>query len=115
MFGKSRTVPVSVHGKHSLSIKPNKVIKGLDNWFKDGGFVTDKTIAGLTKQPHVRIEFDDITDTPKVFIDGVEQGNVQHMNLTWYKPDMEDEYVRGRYRIEMADEQGRLHGIGQGK
>ena len=25
-----------------------------------------------SKQPHVRIEFDDIADTPKVFIDGVD-------------------------------------------
>ncbi|WGF83434.1 hypothetical protein [Lactiplantibacillus plantarum] len=65
--------------------------------------------------PHIRIEFDDITDTPKVFIDGVEKGNVQHINLAWYKPDMEDEYARGRYRIEMVDKQRRLHGIGQGK
>ncbi|MGY5233608.1 hypothetical protein ACW9VY_05445 [Lactiplantibacillus plantarum] len=25
-----------------------------------------------SKQPHIRIEFDDIADTPKVFIDGVD-------------------------------------------
>ncbi|WP_438341178.1 hypothetical protein ACSKF1_05805 [Lactiplantibacillus plantarum] len=115
MFGKSRTVPVPVRGKHSLSIKPNKVVKEPDKRFEYGGLIADKTTINVTKQPHVRIEFDDIADTPKVFIDGVEQGNVQHINLTWYKPDMEDDYAHGRYRIEMVDKKRRLHGIGQGK
>ncbi|MCK8474942.1 hypothetical protein [Lactiplantibacillus plantarum] len=114
MFGKNRTVPVPAHGKHSLSLKPEKVVKEPDKWFEHGGCVTGKTADNVAKQPHIRIEFDDI-DTPKVFIDGVEQENVQHINLTWYKPNMEDDYVRGRYRIEMVDKQRRLYGIGQGK
>ncbi|RDG23989.1 hypothetical protein DQM20_14185 [Lactiplantibacillus plantarum] len=108
MFGKNRTAPVPAHGKHSLSLKQN-------NRSEYAGLIADKATINVTKQPHVRIEFDDIVDTPKVFIDGVEQENVQHINLTWYKPDMEDNYAHGRYRIEMADKQRRLHGIGQGK
>lgn len=67
------------------------------------------------KQPHIRIEFDDIAGTPKVFIDGVEQENVQHINLTWYKPDTEGDCAQGYCRIVMADKQRGLNGIGQGK
>ncbi|MCS8621567.1 hypothetical protein [Lactiplantibacillus plantarum] len=93
--------------------KLNKVIKGPDKRLNNGESGTDKPIA--TKQPRVRIEFDDIAGTPKVFIDGVEQESVQHINLTWYKPDTEGDYAHGRCRIEMADKQRRLHGIGQGK
>ncbi|MYV00129.1 hypothetical protein GB995_12540 [Lactobacillus plantarum] len=114
MFGKNRTAPAP-HGENAPSIKTKKVVKVPDKWFEHGGLITDKTTANLTKQPHVRIEFDDIADTPKVFIDGVEQESVQHINLTWYKPDTEDDYAHGRCRIEMADKQRRLHGIGQGK
>nr|WP_063489700.1 hypothetical protein [Lactiplantibacillus plantarum] len=159
MFEKNRTVPVPAHGKHSLSLKsekvsdplegfipddagtvrisdkvldsifdqvearmlkrskgkPEKVVKDPDKCFKNDGLVHDKNTTNTAKQPHVHIEFDDIADTPKIFIDGVAQESVQHINLTWYKPDMEDDHVHGRYRIEMVDKQRRLRGIGQGK
>ncbi|VDG24225.1 hypothetical protein [Lactiplantibacillus mudanjiangensis] len=72
MFGKNRTVPVPAHGKHSFSLKPNKVVKDPDKWFKHGGCVTGKTADNVAKQPHIRIEFDDITEVPDVFIDGVQ-------------------------------------------
>ncbi|WP_172638524.1 hypothetical protein ACSEXT_16190 [Lactiplantibacillus plantarum] len=79
---------------------------------KNGGLVSDKTTANLTKQPHVRIDFDDIDDTPKVFVDGVEQQEVHHIELGW---DEEDICLNNRYRIDFMDSVGRLHGIGQGK
>ncbi|WP_455390006.1 hypothetical protein, partial [Lactiplantibacillus pentosus] len=90
-----------------------KVIKGPDERLNNGESATDKTIA--TKQPRIRIEFDDIADTPKVFIDGVEQDSVQHINLIWPKPDTEGDYAHGSCHIKMVDKQRRLHGIGQGK
>ncbi|ALC08174.1 hypothetical protein [Lactiplantibacillus plantarum] len=91
------------------SIQPKKVIKGPDNWFEHGGFVTDKNTANTTNQPHIRIEFDDIADTPKVFIDGVERENVQRINLSWNKSD------DGCYQIEMIDDLNKPYGIGQCK
>lgn len=109
MFGKNRTVPVPAHGKHSLSLKPDKVVKGPDKWLKNGGLVPDKNTTNATKQPHVRIEFDDIADTPKVFIDGVERENVQRINLSWNKSD------DGCYQIEMIDDLNKPYGIGQCK
>ncbi|WNW16716.1 hypothetical protein [Lactiplantibacillus plantarum] len=106
---KNRTAPVPARGKHSLSLKPNKVVKDPDNWFEHGGFVTFKNTANTTNQPHVRIEFDDIADTPKVFIDGVERENVQRINLSWNKSD------DGCYQIEMIDDLNKPYGIGQCK
>ncbi|WP_265489866.1 hypothetical protein [Lactiplantibacillus plantarum] len=122
MFGKNRTAPVPAHGKHSLSLKTervrisdevldsivdqveahmlkrskgklNKVIKGPDKRLNNGESGTDKPIA--TKQPRVRIEFDDIADTPKVFVDGVEQEYVQRIDLSWNK------FGEGCYQIEV--------------
>lgn len=157
MLGKNSTSQVPARGKHSLSLKPekvsdplegfipddvgrvrisdevldsivdqvearmlkrskgklNKVIKVPDERLNNGESATDKTIAA--KQPRIRIELDDIVDTPKVFIDGVEQGCVQRINLTWHKPDTEGDYAHGSCRIAMVDKQRRLHGIGQGK
>ncbi|AVW04538.1 hypothetical protein DA078_06840 [Lactiplantibacillus plantarum] len=81
--------------------KPNKVVKGPDKRFKNVG-----------KQPHVRIEIDDITDTPKVFIDGVLQQEVHHIDIGW---DEEDICLNNRYRINFIDSLGNLHEIGQGK
>ncbi|MCT3240057.1 hypothetical protein EFO99_02360 [Lactiplantibacillus plantarum] len=96
------------HGENTPSIKPKKVVKGPDKWFKNGRLGH----GNLGKQPHVRIEVDDITDTPKVFIDGVEQQEVHHIELSW---DEEDICLNNRYRIEFIDSLGKSHVIGQGK
>lgn len=84
----------------SLNIDTTEVQRGL------------RMIAGVLptkKQPHLRI---DIDDTPKVFVDGVEQQEVHHIELGW---DEEDICLNNRYRIDFMDSLGRLHGIGQGK
>lgn len=59
--------------------------------------------------PHIRIELDDIADTPKVFIDGVLHENVQRIDLSWNK------FGEGCYQIEMIDDQHKPYGIGQCK
>lgn len=87
----------------SLNIDTTEVQRGL------------RMIAGVLptkKQPHLRIDIDDIDDTPKVFVDGVEQQEVHHIELGW---DEEDICLNNRYRIDFMDSLGRLHGIGQGK
>lgn len=135
MFGKNRTAPVPTRGKHSLSLKTGKASDSLEGFIPDDAGrvrISDEVLDSIVdqveermlkrskgkqnaKQPHVRIEFDDIADTPKVFIDGVEQDSVQHINLIWHKPDTEGDYAHGSCHIEMVDKQRRLHGIGQGK
>lgn len=85
--------------KHSKG-KPNKVVKDPDKWFKNVG-----------KQPHLRIDIDDIADTPKVFVDGVEQQGLCRIGLGWNT----DSAVDRRYSIDFMDSFGRLHRIGQGK
>ncbi|WP_063722559.1 hypothetical protein [Lactiplantibacillus plantarum] len=107
MFGKNRTAPVP-HRENAPSIKPKKVVKGPDKRFQNGRL--DPRDVG--KQPHVRIDIDDINNTPKVFIDGVEQQEVHHIELSW---DEEDICLNNRYRIDFIDNLGKLHGIGQGK
>lgn len=119
MFGKNRTAPVPAHGKRSLSIKTEKVSVSISDEVLDS--IVDQLEARMlkrskgkqnAKQPHVRIELDDIAGTPKVFIDGVEQQEVHHIELGW---DEEDVCLNNRYRIDFMDSLGRLHGIGQGE
>ena len=69
------------------------------------------SINANKKQPHIRIEFDDIDDTPRVFVDGVEQQELYHVELNWNSNSV----IGGRYRIDSMDRLGRLYGIGQGK
>lgn len=83
----------------------HKVVKGPNKWFETGGLVP----KNVSKQPHIRIELDDIADTPKVFIDGVLHENVQRIDLSWNKFD------EGCYQIEMIDDQHKPYGIGQCK
>lgn len=71
----------------------------------------DKCEGTVNKQPHIRIEFDDIDDTPRVFVDGVEQQGLHRVELNWKS----DSTVGVRYRIDYMDSLGRLYGIGQGK
>lgn len=86
-----------------LNIDTTEVQRGLR---MIGGILPTK------KQPHLRIDIDDIDDTPKVFVDGVEQQEVHHIELGW---DEEDICLNNRYRIDFMDSLGRLHGIGQGE
>lgn len=84
----------------SLNIDTTEVQRGL------------RMIAGVLptkKQPHLRIDIDDIDDMPKVFVDGVEQEHVQRIDLNWNK------FGEGGYRIEMIDDQHKPYGIGQCK
>jgi len=71
----------------------------------------DKCEGAVKKQPHIRIEFDDIDDTPRVFVDGVEQQELYHVELNWNSNSV----IGSRYRIDSMDRLGRLYGIGQGK
>ncbi|WP_436665530.1 hypothetical protein [Lactiplantibacillus plantarum] len=116
MFGKNRTAPVPAHGKRSLSIKTEKVSVSISDEVLDS--IVDQLEARMlkrskgkqnAKQPHVRIELDDIAGTPKVFIDGVLHENVQRIDLSWNK------FGEGCYQIEMIDDQHKPYGIGQCK
>ncbi len=78
----------------------NDITKGLD---KHAGVLPAK------KQPHLRI--DDIADTPKVLIDGVEQQGLCRIGLSWNTDSTAD----SRYSIDFMDGFGRLHRIGQTK
>lgn len=97
----------------SLNIDTTEVQRGL-RMINDIKKDIDKHAGTLPtkKQPHLRIDIDDIDDTPKVFVDGVEQQEVHHIELGW---DGEDICLNNRYRIDFMDSLGRLHGIGQGK
>lgn len=86
----------------SLNIDATEVQRGLR--------MTDGVLP-TKKQPHLRIDIDNIADTPRVFIDGVEQQGLHHIKLSWN----EDSVFGNRYRIDFMDSLGRLHGIGQGK
>ena len=97
--GKCQTVPYG------------KVVEGPDKWFEHGGCVTGKATDNVAKKPHIRIEFDDITDTPKVFIDGVEQRAQHHIELDWSA----DTAGGGRYMFDFMDSFGRLHRTSQGE
>ncbi|WP_072557581.1 hypothetical protein [Lactiplantibacillus plantarum] len=132
MFGKNRTAPVPPHGKRSLSLKTGKASDSLEGFIPGNASrvrISDEVLDSIvdqveermlkrskgkqnTKQPHLRIDIDDIDDTPKVFVDGVEQQEVHHIELGW---DGEDICLNNRYRIDFMDSLGRLHGIGQGK
>ncbi len=97
----------------SLNIDTTEVQRGL-RMINDIKKDIDKHAGALPtkKQPHLRIDIDDIDGTPKVFVDGVEQQEVHHIELSW---DGEDICLNNRYRIDFMDSLGRLHGIGQGK
>ncbi|QBX93238.1 hypothetical protein [Lactiplantibacillus plantarum] len=125
MFGKNRTAPVP-HGEKAPSIKPEKVSETLEEFIPDNAGrvrISDEVLDSIvdqvearmlkrskgkqnSKQPHLRI---DIDDTPKVFVDGVEQEHVQRIDLNWNK------FGEGGYRIEMIDDQHKPYGIGQCK
>ena len=86
----------------SLNIDTTEVQRGL------------RMIAGVLptkKQPHLRIDIDDIDDTPKVFVDGVEQQGLCRIGLSWNTDSTAD----SRYSIDFMDGFGRLHRIGQAK
>ncbi|GIP78869.1 hypothetical protein ACQ7C6_12390 [Lactiplantibacillus plantarum] len=128
MFGKGkcRTAPVP-HGENTPSIKPEKVSEPLEGFIPDNAGrvrISDEVLDSIVnqveacmlkrskgkqnaKQPHVRIELDDIADTPKVFIDGALHENVQRIDLSWNK------FGERCYQIEMIDDQHKPYGIGQ--
>lgn len=127
MFGKNRTAPVPARGKRSLSLKPEKASEPLELFIPGNAGrvrISDEVLDSIVdqveermlkrskgkqnaKQTHVRIELDDIADTPKVFIDGALHENVQRIDLSWNK------FGEGCYQIEMIDDQHKPYGIGQ--
>ncbi len=98
MFGKNRTSPVP-HGENAPSIKPKKVSEPLEGFIPDNAGrvrISDEVLDSIVdqveermlkrskgkqnaKQPRVRIDIDNIDDTPKVFVDGLEQQEVHHI------------------------------------
>lgn len=99
MFGKNRTAPVPAHEKRSLSLKPEKASEPLEAFIPDNAVrvrISDEVLDSIVdqveermlkrskgkqnaKQPRIRIDIDNIDDTPKVFIDGIEQQEVHHI------------------------------------
>lgn len=67
-----------------------------------------ETIIEPAKTPHVRIEFDDVRDVPKVYIDGVDITDMKHshkgltkLHLDW-ETDLDVKMPKS-YDIEFLD------------
>lgn len=67
-----------------------------------------KTNVKINKAPHVRIEFDDVRDVPKVYIDGVDITDMKHshrgltkLHLDW-ETDLDVKMPKS-YNIEFLD------------
>lgn len=77
------------------------------------------TAVSIEKQPHVRIEFDDINDVPHVWIDGKQVDNYPNtalvsVDLNWHTRDQVLEHGnQNQYKIEYLDG-GKRVGIAQG-
>lgn len=95
----------------SIDIDTTQAHRGIELLRKELRNLSDECTGTVKKQPHIRIEFDDIDDTPRVFVDGVEQQGLHRVELNWKS----DSAVGVRYRIDSMDSLGHLYGIGQGK
>ena len=95
----------------SIDIDTTQAHRGIELLRKELRNLSDECTGTVKKQPHIRIEFDDIDDTPRVFVDGVEQQELYHVELNWNSNSV----IGSRYRIDSMDRLGRLYGIGQGK
>lgn len=92
-----------------LSIDTTELSRKLDEVTKSFHNLNSKRLNA--KQPRLRIDMDDIADTPKVFVDGIEQQGLCRIDLSWNT----DSAVDNRYSIDFVDGFGRLHRIGQAK
>ncbi|QBX93943.1 hypothetical protein [Lactiplantibacillus plantarum] len=92
-----------------LSIDTTELSRKLDEVTKSFHNLNSKRLNA--KQPRLRIDMDDIADTPKVFVDGIEQQGLCHIDLSWNT----DSAVDNRYSIDFVDGFGRLHRIDQAK
>lgn len=77
------------------------------------------TAVSIEKQPHVRIEFDDVNDVPHVWIDGKQVDSPPNtalvsVDLNWHTRDQVlDNGNQNQYKIEYLDGDKRV-GIAQG-
>ena len=55
----------------SIDIDTTQAHRGIELLRKELRNLSDECTGTVKKQPHIRIEFDDITEVPDVFIDGV--------------------------------------------
>lgn len=105
--------------KTTVNLDTNAIKKSIEKTVQQIRNMKDE-VENTSKQPHVRIEFDDIRDVPKVWVDGELIGGVDDKPLVSLKVDWNTDTATENHKgfdvsyFDMTDRRGKSTGFHEG-